>query len=287
MSTGCLIFVKISVGVRVSASLVSHEYQFGFFSADQTTNIVDAFLSGNACLELRYARIPFFIVVEPLCEICVGLFGCGACSDCLSGILASLTVEFMFGAQQTAVLWTTCNEGGTSGLLNAPPSGPSPPHRPPDGPSVPTELVDCHGHHCNTDAECAHLGPLWVCYGGSNGWASSGQGDGDCYNMGCDVPPSPPPPTLPRLATPSLPPSSPPSPALPSFTFSLPPFHPSPSPASPPRTLPPSPTVECDVGLGRCDGDTSMCAQGYGCDSDAFKPDSGECRPCGCVGVRC
>ena len=166
LSTGCMVFIKISLGIRITASLMSNEYQFGLFSADEGTHIVEALVNGAACLELRYARIPFYISINPVCRVCVGFLRCRACVNCLQGILSSLSVMIFFGSQQTDILWTTCNEDGTASLIALPPSAPFPPLAPPHPPTVPDELENCHAHQCNPDLECTYLGPLWICDGG-------------------------------------------------------------------------------------------------------------------------
>lgn len=180
LSTGCLIFIKVRLGVTISGSLLWNEYQFGVFSQQSSMAIGLALLNGEACAELRYARIPFTLRIAPLCQVCVGFLRCRSCTNCLTGLLASLAVEFNFGSVTTDVLWSSCNTEGSEGLLLNPPS---PPPRPPPPPPAPSA---CTGHPCNAHFECSDLGHVpdhWLCSSPTGGTGSSGYGDGDCYNV--------------------------------------------------------------------------------------------------------
>lgn len=192
ISTPCMIVIKFKLGIKVSGRIVRIEHQFGFYSADNNVNIATALVNGDACMEVRYVQLPFSIVVEPICRVCVGFLRCRRCFSCLTGLLSSLAVYLTFGSSTTDILYTSCNDGQT--FTPYPPSLPPLPSPPPSPPPPPWDLA-CWNQYCNDTIEClmngGNGGDGWICSYLMPSWADQGSfGLGMCYNLACSVPPS-------------------------------------------------------------------------------------------------
>jgi len=206
ISTPCMVVIKFSLGIRVSGRIMRIEHQFGFYSQDAGLNIASALVEGTACMELRYAQLPFSIVIEPICRICVGFLRCKKCFGCLGSLLSSLALYLTFGSMTTDIIYSSCNEGIK--FTNYPPSSPplpSPPPSPPYSPPPPWRDA-CYGGPCNDDAECSSLGTLWACNQLMPWGTPQGTGLGTCYDFACDVTP---PTSGPRRRSPPKPPRPP------------------------------------------------------------------------------
>ena len=215
ISTPCMVVIKFKLGVRVSGRILRLEHQFGFYSQSTNTDIATAFAQGTACMELRYAKLPFSIVVQPICRICVGFLRCRSCVNCLGSLLSNLGLYLTFGSMTTNVIFSSCNDGLE--FTQYPPSLPPPPSPPPSPPNPPPPpwIWGCYEGPCNDDAECRFHGQSYGCnplvpsgVGGGIGGGGSETHLGICYNYLCE----PRPPAIAKPPRPSSVVNAPPPP---------------------------------------------------------------------------
>lgn len=154
ISTPCVIFIKLKLGIRVTGRVLRLKHQFGLYSPAVDTDLVSALSAGTACMEVRYLRQPFSLVIAPYCKLCYW-WRCRRCRSCLRGLMNSLSVYWYFGAWESRLIWTSCGDGTV--LLNPP--SPPPALKPPPPPTQ-----ECVGRSCDSDWLCINrYGPGWMC----------------------------------------------------------------------------------------------------------------------------